>query len=710
MKNARQQVKKSMMWLTAVVIIAAGIFNATGVAADRTADPNSVNVTVNILPPYSPYYSDYSGVNASKVLLTLQNLTNTQLSIKLVGGLKGNNGVSITTYSNYTPLQPIILNPHEVKQLSGLALKEIFDINNLSVIGVDKNQLARTSRVPEGIYQFCLRAVSYNNSKNYLSLESAGCSFITIKYPEPPVLIGPAPFSQVSETTPNAIPFNWINPGTVPMGTQYTIQIAPMPDVAKDPNQVLNATSLPMLSKTVSSLGYFYGPAELALTPGKKYAWRVIATDPTHKVEFENKGVSAAAIFVYGNSSLNPVLAENPASPANLLNIVIPDCKTTPSPTLVVGPHSNLNLNWLWHEQIDSLTMFGLIDSNILQHYTKLQTKDGPVTIRGYGVSLEKVSNAFPNKNSPANVIFGTYAPEQKLSLTEQEVFAKGLVLGEDYVMKVRAYNSAGVIIATATSCPFKLRSELEMGKPKLNVSGRLAYAFDKTVYKGANRASISMQLVDYADTKFMPYVYHIGEDQAQVSFDNTREIVTATTDDNGNFKAQFTQLPADTGHKYLMVRVNTPYYKNPEQNIPVIIPALSVNSTGGNVIYKQDSLKIGDVKTDVYTYDLTVSVQRGFGGGLTDQQWKDYYGVNPTDIFGSKLIDTLSINPKAKIPAGMAVNLYRKEKAYDIPMFEGDSASTKAVTEHEFDRRRDNDHRARTMRVAQGITKIVYD
>ena len=62
----------------------------------QTPTAPSVNITVTISPPYSPFYSDYAGPNASKVLLIVQNLTATQKNIKLAGELVGDNGIKIS--------------------------------------------------------------------------------------------------------------------------------------------------------------------------------------------------------------------------------------------------------------------------------------------------------------------------------------------------------------------------------------------------------------------------------------------------------------------------------------------------------------------------------------------------------------------------------------------------------------------------------------
>ncbi|MEO6630742.1 MAG: hypothetical protein ABIN13_03435, partial [Mucilaginibacter sp.] len=295
MNTYLNQVKK-LKKIAVMVITMALLITASSVVRAQT-----VNITVNILAPYSPYYSDYSGVNASKVLLILQNTTSSQVKVKLAGQLTGDNGIRIATYTNYIPLRPLILNAHETKQLNGLALKDIFDINNLSVAGIDKAKLAQTSRLPEGNYSFCLQAYDYDSKALISSNAPLGCTNININYPEPPILIGPIDSTKRHATTPQTIIFNWTNTGTVPLGTQYTLQLTEMPDIKADPNQILNATSFPMLSQTVTGYSYVYNVLNLPLKRGKKYAWRVIAKDPSKRTLFKNNGTSAAGIFAYGD-------------------------------------------------------------------------------------------------------------------------------------------------------------------------------------------------------------------------------------------------------------------------------------------------------------------------------------------------------------------------------------------------------------------------
>ncbi|RZL62089.1 MAG: hypothetical protein EOO93_10505, partial [Pedobacter sp.] len=274
----------------------------------------SVNITVNITPPYSPFYSDYSGPNANKVFLTVQNLTNTTKNIKLTGQLEGDNGIRLTTKSNYVPLQPIVLAPNQVRQLNGLALKDIFDVNSLNVYGIDKVKLVQTSRLPEGNYTFCVQAVDLSNNQVISSATPLGCTSIRIAYPDAPILISPLHLTSLNATKPQSVVFNWINAGFVPIGTQYILQLAEMPSSSTNPDQVLNGVSFPLINKTLNRLSYILSPTDPPLIIGKKYAWRVKALDPSGKIIFKNNGISKASIFSYNNPIIN-LNAPNITSP-----------------------------------------------------------------------------------------------------------------------------------------------------------------------------------------------------------------------------------------------------------------------------------------------------------------------------------------------------------------------------------------------------------
>ena len=288
MKTYKSTIKNFRRAIFAAVLLFAGAVKA-----------QTVNITINVLPPYSPYYSDYTSAYASKTLLILQNTSGTQQKIRLTGKLQGDNGILISTRGNYRPAQPIILNPHETKQLNGTTLQSVFDLNSVNVYGIDKAKLAASSRIPEGHYTLCIEAYEFSGVRLLSANAPMGCSMITITNPDPPVLVGPARNERLRATPANTAFFNWINPGAVPLGTQYKVEIAEMPDPAKDPNQILNASSLPVLTTVVTGTSYQYNMRNVPFKPGKSYAWRVTAIDPNNRVVFRNNGRSPASVFIY---------------------------------------------------------------------------------------------------------------------------------------------------------------------------------------------------------------------------------------------------------------------------------------------------------------------------------------------------------------------------------------------------------------------------
>jgi hypothetical protein len=303
--------------------LSTALFLINGLKAQTTDIPR-VTATLTIVPPHSPYYSDYSGINASKVLLILQNPSGTAQSIKLLATLKGDNGITISTKPNYSPLSPIILNPYETKQLNGLALKDIFDLNSMDISGIDKNKIITTSRLPEGNYTLCLQVSDYNGRGTAIPGGSSpitagpGCASLIISYPDAPILINPLNLANLNPTTPQSVIFNWINAGSVPAGLQYQFQLAEMPTLVKaDPNQILNAASFPLVNRTLSTTSYVLSPADPPLKANTTYAWRVKAVDPLGNTLFKNDGFSAASTFSYGKIQDAPLLI----SPTNELQL-----------------------------------------------------------------------------------------------------------------------------------------------------------------------------------------------------------------------------------------------------------------------------------------------------------------------------------------------------------------------------------------------------
>jgi hypothetical protein len=661
MNNQLYRFKKASSYFALATVIFFAMLVVNPAKAQRATQPGgmAVNVTLNVFPPYSPYYADYSGVNAAKVSLMLQNLTGTTQVIKLAVQLTGiTNGVKIATYTNYIPRVQITLNPHEIKQLNGLALKEVFEASNLSVQGIDKAKLGASSRLPEGDYYLCIQAVDYRNGALLSPSGNFGCANINITYPEAPQLSGPANGSTVFATNPQAVIFSWFNAGVVPMGTQYNITMEEMPDISNNPTQVLDATSFPKLSQNLSGLSYLYNVLNLHLVPGKKYAWRVKASDPTGKVLFKNNGVSPASYFIYGNNPPRPTLLAN-QTPGNL-NVTTPSCDTAINPTIVMGKHLDLKIGWMWREQIESIKKFDTLDVALNKNYTQMATAKGMVSLGKYKLEFAHqatgLDGAVKGKNVKGVITYYTDAPIQNFSLTDSAAMANGFVKGEKYRVTVTSLDKNGVVLDQASSCTWLLKQEDYKALPKLQIEGRLVYTLNGNKYHGANNANVSLQLVDQLKSG---------------AIDKVRNYVTVTADAEGNFKADLTQLPTDTGKKYVHLYINNPYYKQIDTNILVKIPVVIFSTAHNQEHLTQEKLKLGDLKTTVFTNNLTVNLKKGYPDQMNPQDYKDLFGVEVKDNLPVKIQN--GVVQLARIPDGTHVTLFRASKAIDIPFYEGD-------------------------------------
>ncbi|RZL48602.1 MAG: hypothetical protein EOP00_08875 [Pedobacter sp.] len=674
MQNILQLIKGFKGLATSFIIFIAFTFG--GYSAFAQNQPAQVSITVNILPPYSPYYSDYSGVSAGKVLLIIRNLTATQKRVKITGELKGDNGVRISTKSTYIPLQPIILQPNETKQLNGTALKDIFDLNSLNVYGIDKVKLVQTSRLPEGNYDFCLQAVDMNTNQVITDAAPIGCTKINISYPNAPILISPMAFEKREATTIQSVTFNWMNPGVVPINTQYIIQVVEMPDVASDPNQVLNATAIYMLNQRITGTSYVYGTGNVPLKVGKKYAWRVIASDPTNKTGFMNDGKSQANVFIYGSTTQIQLTDPSLLTNAALLNVVSPACDL--SPNVYVGINNNLKLKWLWKDQIQSIKFFGNLDSNLLENYTKVNITTNAAkaslassgstgnraasyeTIKSYKIliALKK------GKQGKPFVEYFTNAPKQYIEYTMEQVAKLGLVMGNTYRLYVTAYNDKDKEIAKAESCDWVLTAEPT--KPKLVIKGKIKYTFDNASYYGANNAAFRLQIVDGKNTTISNYRVKVVRG---ISNYEAQNISYSSTDADGNFTASIDQLESDTGAKFIAIEMLSPYYQKSFVNLPVNVPKMEQVVEYGKMGYIQGQVTLPDFNVNAFNYSLTVNVSKQF-----DQQYTTTVkNASGQDVSTNVKLESQLVNAKSTVDAGLLVGIYRKAKKNDIPKIEGD-------------------------------------
>lgn len=273
----------------------------------------TVNVTVQVLPPYSTYLPDY--VNSSnKVLLTLMSYTNA--NVKLKATITGDNGITVATSDSYRPSTPLQLTAYQSKMLTGLDLRNYLEFNSVTVSGINKNDLFRGSGIPEGNYTLCVQVLDYNTGAALSSPEPLGCSnSFNIEQITPPQIITPRCDEPIIASNIQNVIFSWLPSAGAPVGSQYKLKIVELIPATRNPNEAMNSATTPaFFETTTSSYTYVYGPAQPQLKKGKKYAWRVTLLPAGVRggtpLNTQNKGNSEVCSFEY-KADENTAIVQN---------------------------------------------------------------------------------------------------------------------------------------------------------------------------------------------------------------------------------------------------------------------------------------------------------------------------------------------------------------------------------------------------------------
>jgi TANFOR domain-containing protein len=276
-----------------------------------TIAPPTVNVAVRnlqVIGPYSHQLSDFLNT-PSKVIITLYNQsTYPQYKIKLLASLKGDNGVEISSNPAQLNLIPdvTLTSGQPTMVLNALSIRNLFDVEAVTLKGISYSDLVNGSGLPEGNYQLCITPVvaEYNPQTQQQPGQILADPRCSAPFPvanlEPPYLINPRCGTEISATSPQNILFTWSLPAGAKPGIQYDFKMVEIWDSTRNPNDAMqSATSPAFFERTVTSNVLLYGPGEPTLTPGNRYAFMVTAVDPNNNIAFRNGGRSEVCYFVY---------------------------------------------------------------------------------------------------------------------------------------------------------------------------------------------------------------------------------------------------------------------------------------------------------------------------------------------------------------------------------------------------------------------------
>ncbi|MBK6524019.1 MAG: hypothetical protein IPG08_17880 [Sphingobacteriaceae bacterium] len=262
-----------------------------------------VQISAQLVPPYSGYLPDYADPTAEKlkVILQFNDFSQAQYNIKLRFEIKGN-GFTISTKTFYNP-PAITLLPGQPLLLSGADLAPYLNTNNLDFVGINQSQYQQRMALPEGFYSICVKAYDYYNT-NPIQISNEACAQAWFTLSDPPYLNMPFCGTAITPLTPQNILFQWTpvnmaSPNSA-LNTEYEFALYECrPDSNANPNQVVLSTA-PIFSTTTQQTFLNYGIAEPPLNLYMKYVWRVRAKDITGRDLFKNNGYSQICTFTNG--------------------------------------------------------------------------------------------------------------------------------------------------------------------------------------------------------------------------------------------------------------------------------------------------------------------------------------------------------------------------------------------------------------------------
>jgi hypothetical protein len=268
-----------------------------------------VNITPQVVPPYSLKLSEYGTSVSDKLILNalLIDITESNLPVKFKIYIENNAGLSIQSADVVIGANPVFLDGGTPLRLSTIDLQPYFALQNLK--GITPQQYSVP--LPEGLYRFCFEAYDTQSGRR---VSRKSCATVYLVLNDPPFLNIPNRGEQVPMRDPQNIVFQWTPRHLNATNVQYEFTLAELWDDQMNPQAAFLA-SRPLYQTTTYATTLLYGPAEPQLLPDKKYAWRVraLVSDGISETSvFKNNGYSEIYHFTYAGNCAEPayILAE----------------------------------------------------------------------------------------------------------------------------------------------------------------------------------------------------------------------------------------------------------------------------------------------------------------------------------------------------------------------------------------------------------------
>lgn len=324
---------------------------------------NAQSFPVQIVPQATPpppiYFSEYADagtVNSPlKVQLILNDFQIANREVRLKTYFEGN-GITFRSNDMVVGARPLFLEGGVPLVLTNTDLAAYFKFENIT--GISPNVYG--SAIPEGVYQFCFEVYDMLTG-NRLSQKS--CAVSVIFQNDPPFLISPGNRTNVAETNPQNIIFQWTPRSINVTSVEYELTLVEIWDNVIDP-QAAFFSSPPVFQTTTTGTTYVYGPSDPLLLSGKRYAWRVRAMAKQGAEEiglFKNQGQSEIFSFSYAGNCEQPLGLNHEVKGSTNANIFWEDLSTdVPEYTVRYRQKGHSNVWFFSKTTTNQLTLWDL--------------------------------------------------------------------------------------------------------------------------------------------------------------------------------------------------------------------------------------------------------------------------------------------------------------------------------------------------------------
>ncbi len=277
-----------------------------------------VQVTPQLIPPYSLNLSDYQNAAREQVIvnLLLSDVTESNREVTLKFSMSNTAGFAIESAPVVVGALPVFLNGGIPLRLTNADLQAYFQLQNLR--GISPQQYGQP--LPDGVYQFCFEVFD-RRSGQAISRKSCATAFLVLN--DPPFLNVPSRGEAIPQKEPQNIVFQWTPRHLNATNVEYEFTLVEVWDELVDPQTAFLA-SRPYYQTSTRATTLLYGPGEPALLPDKNYAWRVraVINDGISQTSvFKNNGYSEIYYFEHNAECAPPLFAISESKTTTTQNI-----------------------------------------------------------------------------------------------------------------------------------------------------------------------------------------------------------------------------------------------------------------------------------------------------------------------------------------------------------------------------------------------------